>query len=339
MGKKGLIWAITGIVVAVVIAVILLFSSQDELQLGKVLVNDLPEGTAIMIDTAASTFGVKKGDIFYYYVDILYNPALVEDIDKDRLLAAISLDPFEIRNVTETDFVESSDTYIYWIQYELQFINGDTDVVYEIPSIVVTYKTVGSEGYLELPGTAESVYVSSRLPDDLRTSNYDIDLGYGMLRPLSGAIISIREDPLPWILIAAGAILAIGSAVDYGFRVIPQRSAEKVKTRAGRNLIIAQDYKSLYQNVGNSIAPDMILLQIDRITRIVLIKNEEFDWLEELKLDNIPSEIRETVVSLFTITQKAGIENMMQDNVRESLEYLDKILRFYYAEEVDSWKN
>jgi len=60
---------------------------------------------------------------------------------------------------------------------------------------------------------------------------------------------------------------------------------------------------------------------------------------EEFNPEMIPLEIREDVTSIFNINEKIQKNNLKDKNISKSLENLDKILRFYYGEEVDTWKS
>lgn len=343
MKKRVMIWLVTIVAMLVVIAVILLLPGQNELQLGKAKVDDLPAGQAIAIDTKAENFGILKGDLFYYYVDVIYNPQLVSEIDKDNLLVVINMEPFEVRNFQTVDFKLDADTRVFRIQYQLQLIDGETDYVYEFPSIVVRYKPVDSDGYMEYPSQAEPVYIVSRLPDDIQNIfkliGGDIDLGYSMLRPVSGEVISTRESRLPWIFITIGVFSAAGALSDYALRIVPQRKKEKEKDAIERNTVISGAYASLNNNIKEAASYDDILHQADHIVRLVLFQKEKLDWLQDLSVESLPDEIRETVVSFFESTQKMPEEACTQKHLDESLRYMDKILRFYYPEEVDGWKS
>jgi hypothetical protein len=343
MKKRRLVWVITSSVAVVAVVIILSLSGQDGLQVGKAKIEKLPQGQVIMVDSRAERFGVQLGDTVLYFVDVLYDPEMVSEIDKSSMDESVKLEPFEIRDMQETDFKLDDSTRIYRRQYEIQLINGDVDYLYEFPSIVVSYKPADSGGYMEVPGTAEPVYVASRLPDDIEdigdirgsyqlgdiigdVINSNIDLGYYMLRPLNGEILSIEQNPLPWILIAVGGLLVIGMLADSTLRVIPQRKEEKEKAKTEKNKPISQAYNSLYENRERGVSTENILYQIDHIVRIVLVQNEDMDWLEEMNTDLLPPEIRETVISLFEKTQKTVKEGLEQQNVEESLESLDKIL-------------
>lgn len=345
MKRKGLIWILIGTAMLIVFTITLLLNNTNDLQTGKSKVEKLPKDQAIMVESRAERFGVQKGDAFLYFVDVLYNPQLVYEIDKTSLEKNVKLEPFEIRDIQHTDFKLDSNTRVYRLQYELQLINGDVDYLYHFPSIVVTYKLMESEGFREIPGVAEPVYIASRLPEDptkFQLGDFGVnylDEGYGILRPLKGEVEETGKNFLPWSLIIAGGLLAIGSLIDINLRVIPQRKEEKEKARIDKNKMISQAYHSLYLNIEKAIATDHMLYQISHIARLVLTQKENFDWLDELKIDRVPSGIREPVISLFTITQNMGINDSDQKNMDECLKYLDMILKFYYQEEVDSWKN
>jgi hypothetical protein len=343
MKKRVWIWIITISVMLAVIAVTLLLPGQDGLLLGKAKVDDLPEGQAITVDTKAENFGILRGDLFYYYVDVIYNPQLVAEIDKDNLLLVINLEPFEIRDTVTKDIKLASDKRLLRIQYQLQLIDGETNKIYEFPSIVVRYRPANTEGYMEYPAQAEPVYITSRLPDDiqniLQLMKIDLDLGYSMLRPVNGEVISTEQSRLPYIFIIAGVFLAVGVMSDYFLRIVPQRRKEKEKSISEKNTLISNACASLYRNIKDGAAIEDILYQADHIVRLVLFQKENLDWLEDLRNQTISPGIKDTVFSFFRNTQNPVEECQSEKHIAETLEYMDKILKFYYPEEAEGWKN
>jgi flagellar basal body-associated protein FliL len=342
MKKRGLIWIATGSVIVMAITIVLLLTGQSNTQLGKAKVDKLTEGKAIAVESRAESFGVLKGDAFLYYVDVLYDPEQVSEIDTDSLIESINLNPFEVRSIQESEFKLDDGTFVHRITYELQLIDGDVNYLYDFPSIVARYKLSGSDGFQEMPASAESVYVSSRLPEsdeDFVNLSY-IDLGYeAPLRALKGEILETGQSSLPWILIACGGLLAIGAVVDLTVMVIPQKKRDKNRTSIEKNKQVAQVYRSLHKNIENGASPDNILYQIDHFIRLVLFRNEHLDWLEELNINRIPADIREETASLFNNISKIGKDIAQEGDIKNSLQYMDKILRFYYQEAVDSWKD
>ena len=75
------------------------------------------------------------------------------------------------------------------------------------------------------------------------------------------------------------------------------------------------------------------------MARLVFAWNEHFQWLEELDINRIPVEIRHEVKALSNNISKMSKDTLQKSDVSDSLQYLDNILRFYYQEDVDTWKN
>jgi hypothetical protein len=342
MKKRVWIWIITVSVMLAVIAVTLLLPGQDGLLIGKAKVDDLADGQAITIDTKAENFGILRGDLFYYYVDVIYNPQLVSEIDEDNLLLVINLEPFEIRDTEIEHFKLDSNKRLLRIQYQLQLIDGKTDSIYEFPSIVVRYKPVNTEGYMEYPSPAEPVYITSRLPDDiqniLQLMSIDLDLGYSMLRPVNGEVVSTEQSRLPYIFVIAGVFLAVGVLSDYFLRIVPQRRREKEKNISEKNTLISNACASLYKNLKDGAATEDILYQADHIIRLVLFQKENLDWLEDLRNQTISPGIKDTVFAFFKNTQNPVEDDQTEKCITETLEYMEKILKFYYPEEAEGWK-
>jgi hypothetical protein len=343
MKKKLIIWGVTGIAMIVTIAVILLLPGQDGMQLDKAKIAKLTAGQAITIDTEAEDFGVQLGDAFSYFVDVIYNPEMVDEVDIDSLIQVVNLDPFEIREIRQSEIKLDANTRMYRIAYTLQFIDDDTDEVYEFPSIVVRYIPAGEDGYMEFPATPEPIYVLSRMPDNLSDifviSGSDFDLGYGMLRPLSGDVISIDTNRTPWIVMAIGIFFIIGAVADYTLRILPQKRQEKDNLKSEKNKFVADAYALIHKNIDNGSPAEYILYRMDHLIRLVLSQKENLDPLEDFNYDLIPPEIRNEVISLFENTQRAVDKCTEQQLVEESMAYIDKILRHYFKEEVDSWTN
>lgn len=342
MKKRGLVWIATGSIIVIAIAIIMLLTGQSEMQLGKAKVDKLTEGKAIAVDSKAESFGILKGDVFLYYVDILCDSEQVSEIDIDGLIETINLEPFEVRNIQELKFALNDGIQVYRLAYELQLINGDVNSIYNFPSIVVRYKLTGSDGFQEMPVSAEPVYISSRLPEsdeDFMNLNF-LDLGYeSPFRVLKGDIIEIKQSSLPWILLICGILLAIGAVVDFVVRVVPQRNKEKDSIRIEKNKQIAQIYNTLYRNIESKASYENIIYQIDHISRLVLSLNEHFQWLEEIDISKIPVKIKDEVTALFNNISKMSKGILQESDVNNSLQYLDNILRFYYQEDVNTWKN
>ena len=342
MKKRVLIWGITGSLIAIAVTIVLLLTGQSETHLGVAKVDKITEGKSIAVNSRAESFGVLKGDVFLYYVDILYDPSKISEIDTKGLIDTVDLTPFDVRTVSETEFKLNDGTKVQRLAYELQLVDGTVNKLYNFSSIVVRYKLSGSEGFQEMPASAEPVYVSSRLPEsdeDFVELSY-IDLGYeAPLRALKGEILEVKQNSIPWILLAAGSLLAIGTAIDFTTRVMPQKRRDKENSRIEKNKQIARIYNTIYKNIDNGASCNNIIYQIDHIARFVIFRNEHLDWLEELDINQVSADIREDASAVFNNVAKIGKGTLKDSDVKDSLKYMDKILKYYYHEDVDTWKN
>jgi hypothetical protein len=342
MIKTRLLWILTGLAALVAVALILFLPNPHDLSVEKAKVEQLPEGQAVLVNTRAERFGVQKGDAFLYLVEVLYNPGQVFEIDRASLDKNVNLEPFEIRDIKEIEFDLDLRTRVYQRQYEIQLISGEVEHLYEFPTIVVRYKLKDAEGFADIAVVPEPIYVVPRLPADVSNLVSNLELGYGPLRPLKGEIEDVSQNRLPWILWVLGGFLAALTVADLTLRVIPQWKEKAKQTRKiEMDDILYQAYRSLHGNVAMGAKPKSLLHQMDHILRIVLAQKEKVGWLEEPNLDLVSSGIKPSVISLFEKCQKAygGIEDIEQKEVEEALGYLEKILRFYFAEEVDIWRS
>ena len=341
MIKKRLVWILTGLAALVAVALILLLPNPHDLAVGKVKYETLPKDQAILVKTRAERFGVQKGDVFLYLVEVLYDPGQVSQIDRASLDKNVNLEPFEIRGIEETESDLDPTTRLYQRQYEIQLINGEVAHLYEFPTLVVRYSLKDVEGFADKAVVPEPIYVASRLPADVSKLVDNLELGYGPLRPLRGEIEDVSQNRLPWILWVLGGFLAAVTVADLSLRVIPQWKEKAKPTRKiEMGDVLYQAYRSLHGNVAMGAKPKRLLHQMDHMLRIVLARKEKTDWLEEPNLDKVSPGIRAPVVSLFEKCQKAyRPEVVEQTEVEEALRQLGEILEFYLAEEVEAWKS
>lgn len=337
MIKTRLVWILTGLAALVTVALILFLPSPQDLAVGRAKMEELPKGQAILAETRAERFGVQKGDAFLYLMEVLYDPDQVSEIDRASLDRNVNLEPFEVRDIKETEFDLDSRTRVYQREYELQLISGEVEHLYEFPTVVVRYSLKDVEGFADKAVVPEPIYVAPRLPADIS----DLELGYGPLRPLKGEIEDVSQNRLPWLLWALGGCVAALAVADLSLRVIPQRKEKAKQARRVGNEVLYQAYRSLHLNVAMAVEPNRLLHQMDHILRLVLAQKEKTDWLEEPNLDLLSSGIREPAVSLFEKCQKAyGTEVVEQKEVvEEALGQLEEILKFYFAEEVEAWRS
>jgi len=339
--KTRLVWILTILAALVTVAVILFMTSQNDLSVGKARVEQLPEGQAILGNAWPELQSVQKGDAFLYTIEVLYNPDQISEVDRDSLDDNVNLDPFEIREVKETEFNLDSGMRVYQRHYEIQLISGEVEFLYEFPTVVVRYRLKDNEGFADTSVTPEPVYVASRVPDDVSGIIDDLELGYeAPLRPLAGEIEDADKNRLPWIFWSVGSLLAALAVADLTLRVIPQwKEQQKQARRAKMGEILCQAYRSLNENVAMGVKPDSLLHQIGHILRIVLAQKEKVGWLEEPNLDQVSDDIKPSVISLFQKCQGAyGTEEIKQEEVDEALKELEEILSFYFAGEMEIWR-
>jgi len=338
--KTRLVWILTGLAALVAVAVLLILPNPHDLAVGKVKYETLPKGQAILVKTRAERFGVQKGDVFLYLVEVLYDPGQVSHIDRASLDKNVNLEPFEIRGVKETESDLDPTTRLYQRQYEVQLINGDVAHLYEFPTLVVRYSLKDVEGFADEAVVPEPIYVASRLPANVSNLVENLELGYGPLRPLRGEIEDVSQNRLPWILWVLGGCLAAVTLADLSFRVIAHRKEKTEPTiEVDKGDVLYQAYRALHGNLAAGAEPKAVLHQMDHMLRIVLARKVRTDWLEEPDFDEVAPGIRTLVVSLFDKCQIAyRPEFVEQIEVEEALRQLEEIFEFYFAEEVEAWK-
>lgn len=338
--KTRLVWILTILAALVTVAVILFITSQNELSEGKAKVEQLPAGQAVLGNAWPELQSVQKGDAFLYIIEVLYNPDQISEIDRESLDDNVDLSPFEIKSTRETEFNLDSGARVYQRRYEIQLISGETEYLYEFPTIVVRYQLKNNEGFADTSVTPEPIYVASRLPDDISGIISDLELGNDPLKALKGEVEDAGQNRLPWIFWSLGGLLAILAVADLTLRVIPQWKEQKrqeIKKRMGD--ILCQAYRSLKENVAMGIRPQSAFHQMGHILRVVLAQKEKAAWLEEPNLDPVSEEIKPSVISLFEKCQKAyGTEDIKQKEVEEALRQLEEILEFYFTGEMEVWK-
>lgn len=293
----------------------------------------LPKDKAIEIRTMANDFGMQKGDTFSYFIEVWYNSDLVEDIDKESLNRLINLEPFEIRDIREREFYLETNNRVYQREYQLQLINGQVDHFYELPTIIVRYKNKGSADFAEESLKPYPIFIASRLPSDL--SNLSVS-------PVKGKLADNNNHlRISWIFLCLGGILLLAGLANYSGRMTQWVEEEKHKREIeGYNLFL-EAYRSLKNNIKRDVEPQYLFHQIDHILRALLTRKEKIGWLEDPNLQALPSEIKERVISLLEICNKAyrasTIEQKEVDEVRRQLEV---ILDFYYKGEkgMHEWK-
>lgn len=340
MKKTRLVWIVMSLAALVTVAVILLLPNPHDLSARKLKVEQLPEGQTILGNAWPELQSVQKGDAFLYIIEVLYDPGQVSDIDRDSLDTNVNLNPFEVRNVEETEFNLDSRARVYQRQYKIQLISGETEYLYEFPTIVVRYELKGVDGFAETSVEPEPVYVAPRLQEGLYELIEELGEGYDPLRPLEGEIEDVSQNRLPWILWILGGFLAAVTVTDFALRVIPQwREKAKQAREIEMSDVLCQAYRSLHANINAGAKPKSLIHQMDHILRLVLSPEEKTGWLEEPNLNLVSDEIRPTVISLFEKCQQAyGAEDIKQKEVEEALRQLEEILEFYFAGEMEVWK-
>lgn len=297
----------------------------------------LPQDQAILVGTKAERFGVQKGDVFRYLLEVLYDPSQVSEIDTASLDKSLYLEPFEIRDTKEREFDVDSRTRVYRREYEIQLITGKVDYLYNFPALVVRYGLKNTGVFSETNVLPEPIFVSSRLPDDIT----DLEIGYGPLRPIKVEIEDVTQKRLPWILWGLGGFVAAVAIGDLVWRrVIPRwRGRPEVRTRVEGD-VLAEGYRSLCEGVADAVEPKALLHRMDHILRVVLARKEGADWLGEPDFDNLSPGMGQPVASLLERCQKAyRPEAVEQTEVQQALGQLEEILVFYFGEEeLEAWR-
>lgn len=337
--KTRLVWILTGLAALVAVALILflprgsLVPSHDS----AAVEHGLPKDRAILVGTKAERFGVQKGDVFRYLVEVLYDPSQVSEIDTTSLDKSLYLEPFEIRDTKEGQFDVDARTRVYRKEYEIQLITGKVDYLYNLPDLVVRYGLKNTGVFSETNVVPEPIFVSSRLPDDIT----DLEIGYGPLRPIRVEIEDVTQKRLPWILWGFGGFVGAVAVADLAWRrAIVRKGAAKQRIVAEGD-VLPEAYRSLQEGLATGVEPKVLLHQMDHMLRIVLVRKENADWLEQPDFDNLSPGISQPVPSLFEKCQKAyRPEAVERTEVEQALSQLEEILGFYYGqEELEAWRS
>jgi hypothetical protein len=298
----------------------------------------LPKDQAILVGTKAERFGVQKGDVFRYLVEVVYDPSQVSEIDTASLDKSLYLEPFEIRDTIEREFDVDSRTRVYRSEYEIQLITGKVDYLYHLPSFTVRYALRNTGVFSETTVLPEPIFVSSRLPEDID----DLEIGYGPLRPIKVEIQDVTQKRLPWVLWGLGGFAAALAVGDLAWRrTIVQRKRGAEQRTALEQGLLPQAYLSVRGGLTKAVEPKALLHQMDHLLRIVLARKEKSDWLGEPDAELVPLGVRQPVASLLERCQKAySPEAVEQTEVEQALAELEEILGFYFGEEeLEAWRS
>ena len=341
MKKVRLVWILGGLAALATVAAIWFATGQNGLSMPKAKLDQLPEGRSILGSAWPELQSAQLGDDFLYTIEVLYDPYQISEIDRGSLDTNVNLSPFEIRSTKEAEFNLNSSARVYRRQYYIQLLSGQTEFLYEFPTIVVRYKLKDGDGFADASIVPEPVYVTSRLPNDMGSvinslmSGDDSSIG-----PMEGTTNDASRNRLPWIFWSLGGFLIILAVADFKLRVIPQRREQENRAKEARmSQILYQACRSLKHNTSSGVESRALLHQMDHILRILLAQKEKTGWLGELNLDLVPDEIRPSVISLFENCQSAyGAIEIPPAEVSKALEELDKILNYYFAGEVEVWR-
>jgi hypothetical protein len=291
--------------------------------------NELLSRGKIVLETTSQDFGVQKGDVFLYCVKVTYDSSSITDLDKDNLKKSINLKPFDIRSNRETESNLDTQTKVYQIEYELQVIDPIVERVYQFPTIVLQYKPNGYTQYARISVVPTPIYVAARLPAD--TSDLEIRLPRGTVRDPSSKYTTT-------LLFSLGGLLGIMGITRLFWQRIPGRKKSLDQSTKLSDNVIYQAYRSMCENMSGTVEPRRLIFQMDHILRLVLVQKENIGWLEDLNIELISSAVRETVASLFQGCQDALMsENTTRKEVDIAFSQLNKILKFYFGEEVETW--
>ncbi len=301
---------------------------------------ELPKGQIILATAGSELKSVQKGDAFVFCIEVLYDTSQVSNIDTESLDYNVKLSPFDIRNITETEFKIDAKTSFYKRDYEIQFITGDVEKYYEFPTIIVRYKLKDIDGYAETSVVPDAVYLAPRLPDSATAYIINnIQQGHNPLNPLSDKIENSSNNYLSWVLWAIGGLLAVATVVAIIDWIAIDKNRRQVIEKTGLEETIAESYNNLLKNIEVGVKPIALFHQIDNIVRLVLIEKENLGWLEDIKVDIINSHIESSVNSLLEKVQQVYItEDINPQEFNGVIKQVHEILQFYFGVEVESWQ-
>jgi hypothetical protein len=285
----------------------------------------------IAAQAQAGTFSVRKGDVFPFVLQVLYDSTQIGGIDRTNLDQALNLKPFEVRAFRDAEYDLDDRTRVFQRQFDLQLIDGKVGQSYQLATIVVRYQMRQANSFGEKAVVPDPILVAARLPDKI--DNLE-------LRPISDMVEDASRDRVAGILLALGGVMVAGGIVHLAWRAARPFRTGKAPAPAGDGHVVAQAYRALHQHsTGES--PALVLHQAYHILWLTLNQKAGAGWLQEPSLDRLPAPITPTVTAVLATCEQAYSEDEIgSEQVEETIRKLTQILQFYFgAGEVEAWKS
>lgn len=344
MIKTKHFWILTSLAIVAIILLIIFFPHSNNESSGKARVEQLPSEVFILVNAQPEHNSVQLGDAFKYILEVLYDSEEVIEIDSNNLNKNVNFEPFEIAFTNDNDFELNSNIRVYQKQYTLQLIDGETEYLYEFPTIVVRYQLKGLAGYTETSVIPNPVYVSARLSGDRDAIINNLKLGNELYMPLEDKIEDTSHNLPKLICFITGGFLLVLVITDFIVRIIPiLREKEQQEKKLDKDSFIYQAYHSLDTNINTGADYHKILHQMDMLLRSVLSDNENLDWLEEPNFELVPNVIRPSVIAIFNKSQEVyeayNVNISSKNNLEEDWNKFKYIFNYYYSKEIEAWNN
>ncbi len=316
------------VVVAVVVVPPLVSSSSATFETDPGLPPDKP----VSVKTIVDGFGVRKGDVLSYEIQVQYNPELVAEVDKTSVDKSVNWKPFEVRSTTEQEYDLNARTRVWVRRYQIQLVDGRVNNLYQFPTLVLRFKSKESGAFEEKSTSPAPVFVAARLP---------ADPGALEVKPIQARLQNAGREHLAVALAALGGFLALISVVELGWKAIPQwREASRQRRTAEGIDLLSQAYSALRANAERGIDAQHLRHQIHHILKVVLARKEHIGWSDEPDFERVAPGVRADVSSLFeTCTCPPAGPGALEMNVNDALAQLDRILKYYCGEgELRAWR-
>jgi hypothetical protein len=333
--KSRLVWVAVALAVVLALATAVLWLTGSPLWPYRLVAKPaqaLADDSVIEVEARAATPQVHQGDLFTYVVEVHYNPTRVAEIDRSSIDRGLSLKPFEIRGIQDSQLNLSGGTRVLRREYQLQLVNGTVDVLYEFLGFPLRYKLRNSEGFSEKNAVPEPVYVAPRLPADASSVE---------LRPPTGHVVDPSRRYLPWLLSALGLALAGAGAADLAWRTLPQwRATAQPKRKLGDDDTLVVAYRSLQRGPLEDGEPRQLLYRMEHTLRLALARRGKLGWLDELDAEQAPPEMRPALAAFLQRVQgRRGANGVSRQDAEQALGELEAILICCFGtEEVQAWR-
>lgn len=237
----------------------------------------------LRVEFEGETFGVHLGDAFLYRIAIIYNPRIVK-LEKISLDQSVDFNPFIVRKFQEKEQVWMSPLKRYIREYELQLLSGQVNKLYTFPTIIVAYQNLTSGENMVKKVVPMPVYVSARLPEDVRGLT---------TKPLKGELINITLWRMPLLLLGLGGFFGITGLV------LLWRRKRQAALGIANEWLATLKILDLLEQLAPKSNPGTVYYQLHQLLTILLIDRFEMNLMEP-SFEGVPVQHRTKLTEILT---------------------------------------